>query len=40
MEKPAYEVPRTRMIAICFESILLNPSDQLPSSEEYEGGDY
>lgn len=40
MEKQVYEVPRARVVAIRLENVLLNPSDQLPPSEEWEGGDY
>ena len=40
MEKHLYEVPQTRVVKIAFEYVLLNPSDQLPPSDEFDGGDY
>ena len=40
MEKQVYEVPRVRVADIRLENVLLNPSDQLPPSEEWDGGDY
>jgi hypothetical protein len=41
MEKQLYEVPQTRVVTIAFEHVLMNPSDQqLPPSDEFEGGDY
>ena len=40
MEKHPYVVPQTRIVVIAFENVLLNPSDQLPPSDEIDGGDY
>ena len=40
MEKQPYEAPQTRVVMIAFEHVLLNPSEQLPPSEEFDGGDY
>jgi len=40
MEKKPYENPRIRIITFCSEHVVLNDSDQLPSSDEFEGGDY
>lgn len=40
MEKQVYEVPWVRVADIRLENVLLNPSDQLPPSEEWDGGDY
>ena len=40
MEKQLYEVPQTRVVMIAFEHVLLDSNDQLPPSDEFDGGDY
>jgi hypothetical protein len=40
MEKQLYEVPQTRVVTIAFELVFLNSGDQLPPSDEFDGGDY
>ena len=40
MENHPYEAPRTRIVAVAFEEVLMNASSQLPPSDEIDGGDY
>ena len=40
MEKKPYEDPRIRIVSIRFEHVLMTPSNQLPPSDEFDGGDY
>ena len=35
-----YYSTKARIVALCFEHVLLNPSDQFPPSDEFDGGDY